>query len=162
MRKTKTITINDRGTAKTFRITEMPATKIERWLIAAGRLLLSCGAGDVQVGNLTDSGEMQEALARFLVTDGLRCLGNLDMDKTWPLYDELLGCCEIKIGDYFSPLSMDTVDGQIEDFRTLLALRKEALLLHLDFFKAGSPSGSTTPGAAAPGANSLKPVISAG
>ena len=45
MRKTKEITIDDRGTAKTFRITEMPATKFEWWIIQAGRALLGAGLG---------------------------------------------------------------------------------------------------------------------
>lgn len=33
MRKEKTVTLNDRGNELTFRIKEMPATRLERWLV---------------------------------------------------------------------------------------------------------------------------------
>ena len=160
MRKTKTVTLNDRGAAKTFRITEMPATRFERWIIRAGRLLLACGvASNAHVGTITNSQEAQEAIARFLVTDGLQSLGRLDLDEVWPLYDELLACCEYKTGDYYAQLDPATVDGQIEDAFTLMTLRKEALMLHVDFLLNGSRSGSGSPqGQTAAGSG--RPVLS--
>ena len=118
MRKTKEITIDDRGTAKTFRITEMPATKFEWWIIQAGRALLGAGLGKELPGN------------------------NVDLDKIKPLYDQLLECCELKVDNFYTKLDPDTVDAQIESVKTLFTLRKEALVLHLDFLEvgAGSPS----------------------
>lgn len=142
MRKTKEITINDRGTNKTFKITEMPASKFEWWIVSAARLLIGTGlASSLDLGDLTDGGEAQQALARFLVTDGLKSLAQIDLDKAKPLYDDLLNCCEMKSGQYYAKLDPELVDAQIEDFKTLFTLRKEALMLHIDFLSrdAGSP-----------------------
>ena len=145
MRKTKEITLTDRGQPKTFRITEMSASKFEWWLVSVGRLLVGCGvASAVDFGDITDSSAMQEALARFLITDGLKSLGNLDLDKVKPLYDELLGCAELKSGDYYAPVTAETVDGMIEDVKTLFILRKEALMLHIGFLLEGGSAASPT------------------
>lgn len=161
MRKTKELVISDRGTSKTFRITEMPASKFEWWIVSVGRLLAGCGAaGALDIGDMTDSSAVQETLARFLVTDGLKSLGNLDLDKVKPLYDDLLRCVELKSGDYYAPLNPETVDGVIEDVRTLFILRKEALLLHIGFLESvGSAVSPTTSKATASG--TPRPRISA-
>ena len=45
----------------------------------------------------------------------------------------------------------ETVDAQIESVKTLFTLRKEALMLHIDFLAAGGESAST-PAAAKAGA----------
>lgn len=148
MRKSKEITLNDRGVSKTFRITEMAATEFEWWLISAGRILVSCGLANVEVGDITSSADVQEAVARFLVKDGLSSLAHINLTDVKPLYDALLKCCELKSGGYYAPLDPQTVDGQIEDFRSLFILRKEALMLHLDFLltaenlKSDPPQGA--------------------
>lgn len=141
----------------------MDSYNFEWWIIRAGRLLLACGvASNAHVGTITNSQEAQEAIARFLVTDGLQSLGRLDLDAARPLYDELLACCEYKTGDYYArldPSDPSTVAGQIEDAFTLMTLRKEALMLHVDFLLNGSRSGSGSPqGQTAAG--SARPVIS--
>lgn len=160
MRKSKDITLDDRGVSKTFRITEMSAYQFEWWVVQAGRLLASCGAAaNVDVGEITDSATVQETLARFLVTDGLKSLGNLDLDKVKPLYDELLKCCAYKSGQSLIQLDPDTVDGVIEDFRTLFTLRKEALMLHIDFFPTEGRAGLT--GQTAPASGMRGPQITA-
>ena len=68
MRKTKEITIDDRGTAKTFRITEMPATKFEWWIIQAGRALLGAGLGKELPGvNINSAEDVQEKVGNLLL-----------------------------------------------------------------------------------------------
>ena len=161
MRKTKEINITDRGTLKSFRITEMPASKFEWWIVSVGRLLAGCGAaGALELGDMTDSSAVQEALARFLVTDGLKSLGNLDLDKVKPLYDDLLRCVELKSGDYYAPLNPETVDGMIEDVKTLFILRKEALMLHIDFLESVGSAVSPT-ASKVTASNTRRPKISA-
>ena len=143
MRKTKEITIDDRGTAKTFRITEMPATKFEWWIIQAGRALLGAGLGKELPGvNINSAEDVQEKVGNLLANEGLTALNNVDLDKIKPLYDQLLECCELKIDNFYTKLDPDTVDAQIESVKTLFTLRKEALVFHLDFLEvgAGSPS----------------------
>lgn len=135
MRKTKEITLTDRGSEKTFKITEMSATAFEWWIIRAGRALASTGIANI--ANVDSAQDVQELLANALIKDGLRSLGNIKLEDVKPLYDELLQCCELKSGNFYTRLDPATVDSQIEDVKTLFILRKEAFTLHVDFLAGG-------------------------
>jgi hypothetical protein len=142
MRKTKEIVINDRGTNKSFKITEMSASKFEWWLIRVGRLLLGTGIGNqVDVDSAED---VQKLIADTLLKDGLKSLGSVNLAEAKELYDDLLRCCELKSDNFYMPLDTDTIDGQIESVKTLFTLRKEALMLHLDFLESAAQSQSAT------------------
>jgi mevalonate kinase len=117
-RKQVTITINDRGTDKTFLITEMSALKLEKWLAKA--MLL--------VGGAASGADMNRVFSQ-----GLNALRDIDFDKVEPLYDALLDCVQMKVGDAYVQVSKDTADGQISDVKTLFKLRAEVLKLNLDF-----------------------------
>ena len=154
MRKTKEIVINDRGTNKTFKITEMSASKFEWWLIRVGRLLLGTGIGNqVDVDSAED---VQKLIADTLLKDGLKSLGSVNLAEAKELYDDLLRCCELKSDNFYMPLDTDTIDGQIESVKTLFTLRKEALMLHLDFLESAAQSQSAT--AAKSATNIIKPL----
>ena len=154
MRKTKEIVINDRGTNKSFKITEMSASKFEWWLIRVGRLLLGTGIGNqVDVDSAED---VQKLIADTLLKDGLKSLGSVNIAEAKDLYDDLLRCCELKSDNFYMPLDTDTIDGQIESVKTLFTLRKEALMLHLDFLEGAAPSQSAT--AAKSATNIIKPL----
>ena len=154
MRKTKEIVINDRGTNKSFKITEMSASKFEWWLIRVGRLLLGTGIGNqVDVDSAED---VQKLIADTLLKDGLKSLGSVNLAEAKELYDDLLRCCELKSDNFYMPLDTDTIDGQIESVKTLFTLRKEALMLHLDFLEGAAPSQSAT--AAKSATNIIKPL----
>lgn len=128
-RRTIEITIEDRGNPLHFVIEEMPATKLESWIIRA--LLLVAGAGM----EVPDGSDLRKAGA-FLADKGIGALGSLDFEKARPLLDELLGCCFRKIDKVKERCTPDTVDGYIEDVQTLLKLRVEAIKLNLGFLKA--------------------------
>ena len=86
-RKTKELKLNDRGTEKTFRITEMPASKFEWWLIRAGKILLGTGLGNsVDVDSAED---VQQIIAQTLFKDGLKSLGGVNLEEARELYDDL-------------------------------------------------------------------------
>ena len=68
MRKEITVTLNDRGNELTFRIKEMPATKVERWII---RLAGALSATGVFSADVADGVDAQKAIADFLLTGGL-------------------------------------------------------------------------------------------
>lgn len=154
MRKTKEIVINDRGTNKSFKITEMSASKFEWWLIRVGRLLLGTGIGNqVDVDSAED---VQKLIADTLLKDGLKSLGSVNLAEAKDLYDDLLRCCELKSDDFYMPLDTDTIDGQIESVKTLFTLRKEALMLHLDFLESAAQSQSAT--AAKSATSIIKPL----
>ena len=128
-RRTVEITIEDRGNPLHFVIEEMPATKLEAWIIRA--LLLVAGAGvDVPSGaDLKKAGE-------FLATRGVTALSSVDYEKARPLLDELLGCCFRKLDKVKERCTPDTVDGYVEDVQTLFKLRMEAIKLNLGFLQA--------------------------
>lgn len=154
MRKTKEIVINDRGTNKSFKITEMSASKFEWWLIRVGRLLLGTGIGNqVDVDSAED---VQKLIADTLLKDGLKSLGSVNLTEAKELYDDLLRCCELKSDNFYMPLDTDTIDGQIESVKTLFTLRKEALMLHLDFLESAAQSQSAT--AAKSATSIIKPL----
>ena len=132
MRKEITVTLNDRGNELTFRIREMPATKVERWIIKLAGALSATG--------------VFSAIADFLLKGGLSKLGAVtkDYDEViQPLIDELYTCVEQKVGNAYFALTPDVIDAKIEDVRTLFNLQKEIVKLHLDFFVPGAASSST-------------------
>ena len=82
MRKEITVTLNDRGNELTFRIREMPATKVERWIIKLAGALSATGVFSADVADGVDA---QKAIADFLLKGGLSKLGAVTKD-----YDEVI------------------------------------------------------------------------
>jgi len=136
MRKEKMITLDDRGNKLTFRIKEMPAMKLESWLLKAGLLLAGSGMFDSK--DISSPGEAIQKAGAVLSTGGVSALGGIDFDKLQPLLDDLLRCCVRVDAGIEQEMTPEIVDGVIEDIRTLFALRKEALALNLDFFGKGN------------------------
>ena len=132
----------------------MSASKFEWWLIRVGRLLLGTGIGNqVDVDSAED---VQKLIADTLLKDGLKSLGSVNLAEAKELYDDLLRCCELKSDNFYMPLDTDTIDGQIESVKTLFTLRKEALMLHLDFLESAAQSQSAT--AAKSATSIIKPL----
>ena len=130
-RKTIEVTLQDRENSWTFVIEEMPATRLEAWIIRA--LLLVAGSG---CDNVPEGADLKKAGA-FLAEKGLGVLGGLDYEKAKPLLDEMLGCCSRREGQALMKCTPESVDGYIEDVATLFKLRLEAVKLNLGFLGAG-------------------------
>lgn len=146
MRKEKKIVVNDRGQELAFVVREMPATKLESWIVRAGLLIAGAGLADGLLGGKSageplDAAHAMQAAGQMIAQGGdlLRALGTVDYEKARPLLNELLECCTP--ADAVTPLTPETADGIIEDVRTLFTLRKEALALNLGFFDATGLSG---------------------
>lgn len=158
MRKEKKIVVNDRGRELAFVVREMPATKLESWIVRAGLLIAGVGLADGLLGGKSageplDAAHVMQAAGQMAAQGGdlLRALGTVDYEKARPLLNELLECCTP--ADAVTPLTPETADGIIEDVRTLFTLRKEALALNLGFFDAAGLSGlgdNETPRPASP------------
>lgn len=141
MRKEEIITINDRGNELTFRIREMPATKLEGWLFRVGTALASTGFAKTE--DIADGIDTTKYIANLLVKDGLRFLGNLDYEKVVkPLVDDLYSCVEQKVGEAYLAVTADNIDSKVEDIRSLFAIQKAVITLHLGFFGIGGVSDS--------------------
>jgi len=77
------------------------------------------------------------------VKDGLRFLGNLDYEKTVkPLVEDLYSCVEQKVGEAYLAVTADNIDSKVEDIRSLFAIQKAVITLHLGFFGLGGASAS--------------------
>ena len=128
-RKTKDLVIADgRDKGKTFVITEMSVIDADNW---ANRALLAMLRGGVDVGNLdfsniNTSGGMLE-LARVVIAG----LGNMQESIATDLLNELLDCAKI-VPSGRTPRDI-LLDSDIESIKTLWQIRKEALMIHIDF-----------------------------
>ena len=141
MRKEEIITINDRGNELTFRIREMPATQLEGWLFRVGTALASTGFAKTE--DIADGIDTTKYIANLLVKDGLRFLGNLDYEKVVkPLVEDLYSCVEQKVGEAYLAVTADNIDSKVEDIRSLFAIQKAVITLHLGFFGLGGASAS--------------------
>lgn len=131
MRKSMTLELDDRGTKLNFKITEMPATQLESWILRALLLLAGCGA------DVPDGSDLNAA-ASFLKGKGISALSAIDFEKAKPLLEELLNCCErILPSGALQKVESSTVDGYISDVRTLFKLKLESAKFNLSFFNEG-------------------------
>jgi hypothetical protein len=148
------VTLEDRGNPLRFKIREMPATRLESWLI---RALIMIGPALGKTGG--EPASVPEA-ASALLEGGLSRLEGIDFAKAKPLLDELLGCCSrVLDSGHLQQCAPETVDGYIEDVRTLFALRMEALKLNLAFFGL-APGGLTSFHGSRPGAGPASVTVS--
>jgi hypothetical protein len=144
--KENIITIKDGDQELTFRVKQMPATKLEGWLIRAALLIAGAGAGAGLPGleGLRDGREAGVWLLQN-APSLLPRLGHLDFEKAKPLMDELLACCWRKIGSHDQQCLPESVDDFIQDVGTLLKLRGEAIKINLGFLSRGAEGGPGSP-----------------
>lgn len=147
MLKEKIITLNDNGNNITFKIRQLPATKQEELIVKALLLLANKEIGDVDVDKLKENPQ-----GVFNTKMLFAALEKVDFTKIKEISDVLLGCCYRVVGKMEERCTPDTVDGFVEDFRTLLTLKKEAFTLSFDFFGKEGNSQDTN----------SKPTISIG
>lgn len=135
MLKSKKITIEDGGKQLSFEIRQMPATRLESWVLRAALVLARAGVE-------CDEGAGIEELIGAIVANPTKVIGALQYDAARPLYDELLGCCYKIDGAMTTQVNTETADAYISDFKTLMRLRIEAFKINFDFFSTGARSGS--------------------
>lgn len=129
----KIITIEEgRDMGKTFVVTEMPASKLEKW---SARALLALFNGHVPATVAEQArGSNATALAGVVMSG----LNGVSWEQVEPLYDELLTYAH-RIPDTARPadripLNKNNVDAHIQDMGTLLRLRAAVLEVCFDFF----------------------------
>ena len=142
-----------RDAGKTFKVKEMPVTKLEKW---AARALLAVFGSEMPADIRTLSASSNTAA---LLSAGLRGLSGLRWEQAEPLYDELLGQI-YRVPNPHKPddairLTPQNLDAHVEDVDTIYRLRWEAIAVCLDFLHGGegltsrlsqilNPSGSGT------------------
>lgn len=140
MRKTLTVVIEakNRDENKVFVLTEFPAMQGEKWAI---RALIAIAKSNPQIPE--DFVELGwQGLAMFT----MEALSGVDFSEAEPLLDEMLTCVKVMPDPHkpniTRPLGLGGAE-DIEEFSTLLKLRKEIFTLHADFFVKGADSAST-------------------
>ena len=125
MRKQVEIKIDaGRDAGKVFKVEEMPAVQMDRWVTRALCMLGRSGSGLSAIGGMT----MEDLLAAF---------SKLDLKDSEPLLDELLGCCSFMKDGVLVKMTGSMVDSVIEEWTTIFKLRIEALKLNLGFLEEG-------------------------
>lgn len=114
-----------RDTGKTFRITEMPASRAEAW---ATRLLLALGKSGIEV----PEGVFAMGMAGVAAV-GIRSLGQLPWEVAQPLMNEMMECIEIQPDVRHPQVHRRLVEEDIEEVATRLKLRDEVIHCHTGF-----------------------------
>lgn len=146
-RKTKTITLETgRDKGKSFLITEMPVTKADKWANKALGNLLKSGIDprgvniDLLINTLDSSQDVKiDYMGGMLELVRLlgKSIGGTDDDIRQDLKDELLECVQV-IPSGGTPRQPLDWNDEVESLFTLEKLRKEVLMLHIDFLAEGS------------------------
>ena len=145
-RKVEFAEIKDGETTLRFRITQIPASRLEDWLYRA----VLCLGPALEL----PEGAGLESVGAALAQNGFSKLANIKYAEAKPLLDEMLGCAERDMGNgQFMPVTLSTIDGYLETVQALFQLRMACIKTNLSFFGSGVPSGSQsagTPPAASP------------
>lgn len=124
--KVRDITIEDeasRDHGKTYRLTEMPAIPLDKWV---ARALLALGKSGVDIPD-----EVRQQGAAAIMTIGIRAFVGVQFADAEPLMDEMLDCITFvpaKQGD-----ARKLFPGDIEEVETLWHLRGQLMELHTGF-----------------------------
>ena len=147
-RKTKTITLEKgRDKGKSFLITEMPVTRADKWANKALCNLLKAGIDpkavnvNLLINTIDPSQEVKiDKMGGMLELATLlgRAVGGIPYEILQDLKDELIDECVQIIPSGGSPRQFLSIDDELESLLTLESLRKEALLIHIDFLADGS------------------------
>ena len=126
-RKTQVLTIAAAGRdeGKTFLLTEMAATRAEKWATRA-LLALARSGTDLPVGA---QGLGMSAVAAI----GLRAFTSLSFDDAEPLLDEMMTCVQVVPDPARPQVVRGLIAEDVEEVRTLLQLRSEVFALHVGF-----------------------------
>lgn len=135
-RKTETVVIkaDGRDQGKHFLLTEMPATRAEKW---ATRALLALSRSHVQIPE-----EMTGLGMHGLVALGINILSSLDYVDAEPLMDEMMQCIEIIPDPRHVEVRRPLIEDDTEEVGTVLLLRSEVIKLHTGFSIADALSNA--------------------
>jgi predicted DNA-binding protein len=128
-RKTATITIEAEGRdkGKVFVLTELSASDAEDWAMRALFALMNAG---VEVPD-----NLAEAGLAGVATMGMDALKRIPYEAAKPLMDTMKQCIKVKLA-----VVRELIEDDIEEMSTWFYLRKQVLLLHMDFSMAAALS----------------------
>lgn len=128
MRRIKDVVIEAAGRdqGKTFRLTEMPAARGEKW---ATRAFLALAGSGVDLGQVPENAGMAG-----LAVLGIKALAAIKYEDAEPLLAEMMSCVKIVPNPQDNPnFVRDLVEDDIEEIATIVYLRSQIFELHTDF-----------------------------
>lgn len=136
-RKTATVVIGDEGRdkGKVFILTELPASRAEKWAMRAILALQKSGA------ELPD--DISQAGMAGVAVVGLQALGNLNFYDAETLLDEMFECISYQPDPKIPGVVRPLIEDDIEEVKTRIRLRAEVFQLHVNFSIAGLGLKST-------------------
>jgi len=133
MRNTKLVTITEgRDKGKGYFITEMDPFRGEKW---AARLLFAAAEGGMDIPENFDFATASMAKLAPLI---MLAIAKAKWETLEPLMDEMMGCVQYQPNpqNAASRLPLSVTPDSIEDVKTIIAIRKEWIALHLGFSMA--------------------------
>lgn len=127
------VTLNDDGRDLTFRIKKMPATKAFRFSALLVKEFLKLGVIDANL--LKQEGDIFSALKQVMLNDGLKRLGEIEIEALERIAAMVIETTEFKTGKAYTRLSWDTVDQYAPSLLTLLMLLQHAIMLNIGFLQ---------------------------
>lgn len=129
MRKTLIVTIDAEGRDKgrVYKITEMPATRAEKW---AMRAFLGMARAGIEVPE-----DIASAGLAGIAMLGIRAVGSMQFDDAESLMDEMFGCIQYIPDPMKHDVVRNLIEDDIEEIGTRIRLRKEVFGLHVSFSK---------------------------
>lgn len=126
-RKTTIVTISaegrDQGNA--YLITEMPASRAERW---ATRAIMALGRSGIEVPD-----EVAQAGMAAVAAMGIRAFTGMDFADAEPLLDEMFDCVQFMPDPKAPGVVRALIEDDIQEVATRLLLRSEVVALHVGF-----------------------------
>lgn len=127
------VTLNDDGRDLTFRIKKMPATKAFRFSALLVKEFLKLGVIDADL--LKQEGDIFSALKQVMLNDGLKRLGEIEIEALERIAAMVIETTEFKTGKAYTRLNWDTVDQYAPSLLTLLMLLQHAIMLNIGFLQ---------------------------
>ena len=115
-----------RDKGKLFILTEMPASRAERWAMRAAMAAISAGV------ELPEGIEFQGMAG--IAQAGITAFAKIPFDVAGPLLDEMFGCVQFVPDPTNRSIVRDLIEDDIEDVATRFKLRMELFKLHIGFF----------------------------
>lgn len=128
MRKTVDISGVDRDENKVYRITEMSAWKAEKIGL---KIFFAMSDSSVDIPF-----DVVNAPLAKMVELGLVAISKIPFHILEPIFDEMIQCVSFVLPN---GQSRNLLQDDIEEYMTILKIRKEVLALHLGFFTEKNP-----------------------
>ena len=143
-RKEIIFTLQDAERTLKFKARQMPATKLEMFIIKLAAVALHGGIANSFNGLPEGKGISEINWRDVNIDEVFKSLGNVNVEEVAELGNELLKCCSLITSDGVEQeLMPETIDAVIEEVGSLWTLKKKAFEVNFSSFLKGGKSNET-------------------